>query len=213
MDKGYSYTELFNNEMPQETEVIDASMDNDKEGNPADYDLVNSINEGSSLMLYAGHADEVSLSTTRFNIYNVFNLTNKDKYFLGCLVGCSVGSHDEKYISLAELFQVAPERGSIAIFGSTVLQTWQPPQHMLRKLNDEIIGAISEKKIKTIGELFKLAVSTPAFSEYMDGLGRDPDFWFYHIFGDPATRYLPTEQIYISPNFIINEQRTYKGSK
>ena len=199
LDKGYSYTELFNNEMPQETEVIDASMDNDKEGNPADYDLVNAINEGSPLMLYAGHADEVSLSTTRFNIYDVVNLTNKDKYFLGCLVGCSVGSHDEKYISLAELFQVAPERGSIAIFGSTVLQTWQPPQHMMRKLNDEIIDAISEKKIKTIGDLFKSAVSVPVFSQPMNGLGRDPDFWFYHIFGDPATRYLPTEpNLYLS---------------
>ena len=65
---------------------------------------------------------------------------------------------------------------------------------MMRKLNDEIIDAISEKKIKTIGDLFKSAVSAPVFSQPMNDLGRDPDFWFYHIFGDPATRFLLTVQ-------------------
>ena len=158
----------------------------DKEGNPNSSDLVDELNQGCSLLLYAGHASEVNLTTTNFNISSVNQLNNYNKYFLGCVVGCSIGSHDEKYMSLAEYLQVAKASGqpvgSIAMFVSTVLQSWEPPMHMQRQLNDTIINSTS---VMTIGELFKEAVLNSNFANIND-------FWFYQILGDPLTRYILT---------------------
>ena len=133
-------------------------------------------------MLYAGHANEVSLVTTGFDNTSASNLTNENKYFLGCVVGCSIGSHDEDYMSLAENLQVLANKGSIAMFVSSILQSWQPPMHMQRKLNDTILAATS---VKTIGELYKEAVLEPKFQTYND-------FWYFHILGDPCTRFVLT---------------------
>ena len=158
----------------------------DEQGNPNSIRLIEEINQGSALLLYAGHANEVAFSTTNFDISSVDQLTNVDNYFLGCVVGCSISSHDEEYMSLAEYLQVASKNnepiGSIGIFGSTILQSWSAPMIMQRKLNDTIINANS---VMTLGEIFKEAVLVPQFIN-------SGDFWFYHLLGDPVTRYVLT---------------------
>ena len=53
---------------------------------------------------------------------------------------------------------------------------------MQRKLNDTIINANS---VMTLGEIFKEAVLVPQFIN-------SGDFWFYHLLGDPVTRYVLT---------------------
>lgn len=154
----------------------------DLEGNPNNIDLKNKINDGSPLLLYVGHSSEVDLYTTGFHVDDVSELNNKGKYFLGSVVGCSIGSHDENYMCLSEQLMVAKEKGSIAMFVSSILQSWTPPMHMQRLLVDKIIEFSNDK---TIGELFYESMQSEEFSI----LG---DFWHYHILGDPSTRYLLT---------------------
>lgn len=160
---------------------------NDGLQGPLETDLINKINDdgndnGTSLLLYTGHSSETTFSTTGFSFTNVDDLTNKDKYFLCCVVGCSAGSHDENYISLCEKFVTAKEKGSIASFCSTVLMGWTPGMYLQRKLNDEILAAT---EVKTIGELFKTSVEINDFKN-------STDFFHYHILGDPATRFVLT---------------------
>ena len=154
----------------------------DKDGDPSPSDLITEINEGSPLLLYAGHASEITLSTTDFSVSNVDSLNNINKYFLGCIVGCSLGSHDEDYMSLSERLQVAKDKGSIAMFASSILQSWQPPMHMQRELGKAICNSDS---LKTIGDIFKECISNPNFAN-------SEDYWYYHILGDPCTRYILT---------------------
>ena len=155
---------------------------------PYQTDVISKINGddehdgGTSLLLYTGHSSETTFSTTSFNVQHVDQLTNKDKYFLCCVVGCSAGSHDENYMSLCEKFITAKDKGSIASFCSTVLMGWTPGMYLQRKLNDEILAAT---EVKTIGELFKTSVQ-------IDDFKTSTDFFHYHILGDPATRFVLT---------------------
>ena len=85
-------------------------------------------------------------------------------------------------MSLAENLQVSKNKGSIAMFASTILQSWLPPMHMQRELNNTIINS---DKTLTIGEIFDKAVKNDVFY-------KSKDFWYYHLLGDPSTRYILT---------------------
>ena len=154
----------------------------DDTGEPTPGNLITELEQGSSLMLYAGHANEILLSTTGYDVESASITDNISKYFLGCVVGCSIGSHDENYMSLSEKWQVLGNRGSIAMFVSSVLQSWKPPMYMQRELNDSILKVTS---VKSIGDLYKDAVLVSEFQTHSN-------FWYYHILGDPATRFVLT---------------------
>ena len=167
-----------------------SGMTYDNPYSPNSNNLISSINDGSSLLLYAGHASEIALSTSGLSTSNISNITEPNtefdddpKYFLGCIVGCSLGSHDENYMSLAEALTLKPKSGAISMFSSSILQSWLPPMYMQRNLRFTITQNSSDNPINTIGELFKESVVQPNFMGAID-------FWFYHIFGDPATRYV-----------------------
>ena len=95
-------------------------------------------------------------------------------------VNCS--SSSERFLSLSEKLQIAKNKGSIAIFSSSVLQTWVPPMYIQRTLNEKIINSES---VLTIGELFNESISVDEFRNSYD-------YWFYNLLGDPCTRYLLT---------------------
>lgn len=223
LDKGLSYAELYDNHArvynpftdrvidvyaPCQTPLIasieedstvenDIADDNPRAGLGEVVSLTDKLEKGFPLMLYAGHANEVLMATTDFSVaYYQHGLgmpeVDPGKYFLACFVGCSIGSHDEPYTSLAEQFQIEKNKGSIAIFGSSVLQSWQPPQHMMRKLVNDLVEYITNQETKTIGEMFKSAVDINEFKVF-------GDFYFYHIFGDPTTRYnMTVPEMYVN---------------
>ena len=159
----------------------------DNIGNPTYINLIEEINNGISLLLYIGHSSEYAFQTTNFNILNIENLNNINKYFLLSAVGCSLGSHDENYLSLAESFMTPEKSGCIACFGSSILQSWEPPMYQQRKLVEIIVNSIKNKEIKTIGELFFESITT-ANNKWVDS----EDIWFYHLFGDPETIFVMT---------------------
>ena len=154
----------------------------DKSGNPTVSNLSTTLNNGTSLLLYVGHANEITLSTTNFNVRDVPNISPTNKYFLGCVVGCSIGSHDERFMSLAEEFQVSKDKGSIAMFSSSILQSWAAPMYMQKQLNSTIINAT---KTLTIGEIFQASVANSDFKNNID-------YYYYQLLGDPCTRFILT---------------------
>lgn len=176
----FNFTELYQGTLPISNP--DTNNNYDLSGDPTNTNLVNSINDGVSLLLYTGHANETTLSTTNFNVFNVDQVNENTNLFLACVVGCSLGSFDERYLALSEKLQIAKNKGSIAIFSSSVLQTWAPPMYIQRTLNDKIINSES---IMTVGELFNDAVSVEEFRNSYD-------YWFYNLLGDPCTRYILT---------------------
>ena len=68
-------------------------------------------------------------------------------------------------MSLAEEFQVSKDRGSIAMFASSILQSWTAPMYMRSQLNSTIIYAT---KTLTIGEIFQKSVENSDFKNNVD---------------------------------------------
>ena len=176
------YTELYDSYISNPS-VIDSKINYDKWGNPSWYDLITCINNGTSLLLYVGHANETQLSTTGFTVSDSDYLSNTNKLFLGCAVGCSLGSHDEHFMSLAEQFQTLKDKGSIAMFASSILQSWTAPMIMQRQLNNIIINAT---QTMTIGEIFEETIKNEDFNNNID-------YFYYQLLGDPTTPFILTD--------------------
>ena len=159
--------------------------------------VIKELNEGCSIILYTGHADETSLSTSYLNTNHISKLTNKtnSEMFLMSLVGCSSGSYDEPFMAFAEKLLTVKDKGAIGVFSSTILQSWKPPMFIQRELNNIIMNTNSTH---TIGDLFKQSILHKKFIP--NNIGGDAnqyetvinDFWFYLIFGDPCTRLIST---------------------
>ena len=179
-ENGVVYNEFFDGgQVGGGSDGIDDGVVLDKVGNPSDRSIKKVMNEGGGIkaLFYTGHANEISLSTSGFDIGDVSGLVQKrsgGNLFIGCAVGCSVGSHDENYMSLSEALQCARYCGSVAFFGSTILQSWTPPMYMQREIMRKFSVA------KSVGELFRTGVEVENFRTA-------DDFWFYTLFGDPMT--------------------------
>ena len=85
-------------------------------------------------------------------------------------------------MSLAEEFQVSKDKGSIAMFASSILQSWAAPMYMQKQLNSTIINAT---KTLTIGEIFQTSVANSDFKNNID-------YYYYQLLGDPCTRFILT---------------------
>lgn len=180
-EKGVIYSEFFDGGAVGGSAGVSEGVELDEVGRPDDDKLVELMNRddgGVSCLFYTGHANEVSLSTSGFDVSDLKGLKERvdgKNLFVGCAVGCSVGSHDENYMSLSEALQCKKDCGSIAFFGSTILQSWAPPMYMQR----EMMRSFGE--VDTVGELYKKGVDVEHFRTA-------DDFWFYTLFGDPMTK-------------------------
>ena len=151
--------------------------------------LLDEINNGLGILLYTGHAYENKLSTTQLEVQDLVSLQKNNKLFFGNVVGCSVGSHDEDYLSLAEAFQILPKAGSIAFCASTIMQSWKEPMYMQREMIRIIQTQVTDTHKLTLGEIYRESMLTSNFVE-----SYNEDLWFYTYFGDPATRCLMTKK-------------------
>lgn len=179
-EDGVIYNEFFDGSGVGSSEGIADGVVLDSAGNPSDNSLLSLMNSEDGLrgLFYTGHANEVGLSTSGFDVGDLSGLVKRKdakNLFIGCAVGCSVGSHDENYMSLSEGLQCCKLSGSIAFFGSTILQSWAPPMYMQRAIMRGFGDA------KTVGDLFRLGVEVENFRTATD-------FWFYTLFGDPLTK-------------------------
>jgi hypothetical protein len=181
-----TYVELFEGYIGEN--VTDLENIIDKTGNPTSAELETYINNGATLIEYLGHGTDTLLRTTNFDITNVDNLNNINKYFLFISAACLIGAFHNDTLTLAEKFQFAKDSGSIAVFASSVEQSWEPPKKMLSSIN-KLIQKSPEKYI-TIGDLFYQGVTDHEFLHIsLGGLNEDDESYYYNLFGDPSTKY------------------------
>ena len=189
----FSFSEFYDGYISPVIGVNDKNIEYDTYGNPNKNTILEKIDEGCSLVLYTGHADEISLSTSYLNTNDINKLKslNKEKYFFMSLVGCSSGSYDEPFMAFAEKLLTVEKKGAIGVFSSTILQSWRPPMYTQRQFNNIIMNTSTTY---TIGDLFKESVLHTGFLPTTPGniINNVMDLWFYLIFGDPCTRLICT---------------------
>ncbi len=135
---GYTFTDI--------DELFDGSQGgNDANGNPTPNNLINSLNDGRSVITYTGHGSCGSFGTTSFSTNNVPSLTNADMLPFVWAVACVNGQFNG-YFCLAEAFMRATDgngkaTGAIATFMSTINQSWDPPMDA----QDEFIDILTDQ--------------------------------------------------------------------
>lgn len=172
------------------TNVSDqTTLDDDAIGNPTASEIKAGIDNGASLVFYAGHATETSWTTSNFDTVDIFNLRNNEKYPVVITVGCSTGSFDENNVCFTEALMMARHNdrpiGSIVTMGSTVLQQWTPPMKAQDAMVDNIIQFLEKKNDYNIGQIFYLGMQSMV-EKYGDYGTNESLFW--HLFGDPTVQ-------------------------
>jgi len=135
---GYTYTDA--------DELFDGNEGGvDATGDPGPADLVNSLNDGRSVITYTGHGSCGSFGTTSFSTTDVPDLENADMLPFVWAVACVNGQFNG-YDCLAEAFMRASDgngkaTGAIATFMSTINQSWDPPMDA----QDEFVDILTEQ--------------------------------------------------------------------
>ena len=190
-----------------------------------DQGAINTINNnGVGIINYTGHGsisswgNGASLNTTQIN-----SLTNNGKLPLVITVGCNVGEFNSTNECYTESWMRATNNGSpsgsIAHYGSTISQSWEPPMHGQWAMNKIITESYSDlegqpnfgHKTRTIG-----GIVTNGCLHMNDAQGssgtNETNYWT--LFGDPSVVFRTDNPSNMSlvhddvilvgqPNFII----------
>ena len=97
------------------------------------------VEDGASILNYAGHGTITSFVTTGFGTSNVAKLNNGHKLPIIIATACLVGSYDRNNC-LAEAWLQRKGGGAVATFMSTIEQPWNPPMRGQDYFNDIITG-------------------------------------------------------------------------
>ena len=176
---GYHYTSI--------SELYEGSQGGlDASGNPTSTMVATELNTGAGLINYIGHGSETSWVTSGFNNTNINSLTNTDKlpfiWSVACVNGAFVGRTCFAETWLRATHNGNPS-GAVAIFASTINQSWNPPMAAQREMNDILTESFQNNIKRTFGGL-----SMNGCMKMNDVYGADgaemTDTWT--IFGDPS---------------------------
>ncbi|HHE38769.1 MAG TPA: hypothetical protein ENL20_09385, partial [Candidatus Cloacimonetes bacterium] len=124
---GYTYTEV--------DEIYDPGA--------SASDVTTALNNGRSFGNYCGHGDNTSWSTTGFGVSHINALTNNNMLPFICDVACVNGNFDG-LTCFAEAWMRATNganpTGAIAIYASTINQSWAPPMSAQDEITDLLCG-------------------------------------------------------------------------
>lgn len=98
-------------------------------------DVSDGLNEGRSWVNYMGHGLANTWGTSGFSSDDVSDLTNGDMLPVIISVACINGDFAGK-TCFAEEFTRAQNKGAIAFLGSTIYQSWTPPQTAMAEMVD-----------------------------------------------------------------------------
>lgn len=174
---GFTYTEG--------DELYDGSQGGeDAPGNPTATMLLDVLNDGRGNINYVGHGSDFSFVTTGFSVSDANNLTNEYKLPFIYDVACVNGNFHGQ-TCLAESFLRATYNsnptGAIAMFASTINQSWAPPM----AAQDEMIDIMIESYVSNIKRTFSgIGVNGCMLmnDEYSDFAMTDT----WTTFGDPS---------------------------
>jgi hypothetical protein len=137
-EMGYTFTDV--------DELYDGSEGGaDATGDPDPSDVVNSLNDGRSVVTYTGHGSCGSFGTTSFSTNDVPGLTNSEMLPYVWAVACVNGQFNG-YDCLAEAFMRATDgngkaTGAVATFMATINQSWDPPMDA----QDEFVDLLTDQ--------------------------------------------------------------------
>ncbi|MCK4524008.1 hypothetical protein KAU15_03685, partial [candidate division WOR-3 bacterium] len=119
-----------------------------------DADVINEINEGKSILNHIGHGNQTGFGTnTAFwiDINEIGGFQNYNKLTFCLMCACQIGDFDGVSECCCEAWMWAGTTGNttgaIAIYGSSVNQSWVPPTHAQLHSN----GLLKREETTTIG--------------------------------------------------------------
>ncbi len=166
-------------------ELYDGSQGGqDAAGNPTASMLADVLNDGRGNINYVGHGSDFSFVTTGFSVSDANNLTNENKlpfiYDVACVNGNFHGQTCFAESFLRATYNSNPT-GAIAMFASTINQSWAPPM----AAQDEMIDIMIESYVSNIKRTFSgIGVNGCMLmnDEYSDFAMTDT----WTTFGDPS---------------------------
>lgn len=179
---GFTYvgvTELYDGTHPGTTDAT---------GDPSNADLLNSLQNGVSIMSYTGHGSTTSFGTTGFSNSDIPALTNVNKLPFIWSVGCVNGDFLQTTgPCIGEEFLTAQSNnqptGAIATLMSSINQSWDPPMDAQDEMIDLLVESYSNNIKRTFG-----GISVNACMHMNDQYGlagsQMTDTWI--CFGDPT---------------------------
>jgi hypothetical protein len=158
----------------------------DAAGDPGNTDMINSLQNGASILNYTGHGSQTSMVTTGFSVSDIPSLTNYHKLPFVCSVGCVNGDFTTG-TCIAETFlraQVSNQpTGAVATFMSSINQYWNEPMRAQDEMVDLLVGTYPGNIKRTYGGLCENGCMN--MNDVYGTTGYDmTNTW--HIFGDPS---------------------------
>ncbi|MCK5076615.1 MAG: hypothetical protein KAR38_09575, partial [Calditrichia bacterium] len=155
------------------------------------------LNEGRGIVNYTGHGSDISWSSSSFSVSDVNALTND--YMLpfinsvACVNGNYVGQtcFAEAWVRATNGSTGAPT-GAVAIYASSINQSWAPPM----AAQDDAIDIIIADSKSSLGGLWYNS-SCQMLDEYDD----QAMYKTWHIFGDVSLLYKSKEPLAIAPEY------------
>jgi hypothetical protein len=166
-------------------EIFDGSQGgNDANGDATAAQVSTAVNTGAGIITYTGHGSDTSWGTTGFSVSNADALTNDNKLPFIWSVACVNGNFNgltcfaEGWMRSVNGTEPA---GSIAIFASTINQSWAPPMAGQDEMVDILVESYENNIKRTFGGIsingcFLMNEETSDFAM--------TDTWT--IFGDPS---------------------------
>jgi hypothetical protein len=141
--------------------------------------FIDTINRGCSIINYSGHGSEFYWEDLdKFNLIDIYNLKNVDRYPLVMSYGCNAGDFGQVEC-LGESWLRYEKRGGSLFIGATGLAFWYEDYY----LQNKFIEAAVNKKDYSVGELFNQAL----LKVYERGYPMAEYYYeIYHILGDPS---------------------------
>lgn len=129
----------------------------DFSGDPTSQDLVQSINEGRSLLTYTGHGSTTSCGTTGFSLADIPSLTNTGKlpffWSVACVQGDFANSNCLAEGLLRAVDSSGAPTGTVATLMSTINQSWDPPMDAQDEMVDLLVETYPSNIQRTFGGL------------------------------------------------------------
>ena len=175
--------------------VYDGSGGTDAQG-------INAINGGVGIINYTGHGsisswgNGASLSASQIN-----SLTNNNKLPFVITVGCNVGEFQSTSACFTETWQRATNNGeptgSIAHFGSTISQSWEPPMHGQWAMNSILTESYDNNITRSLGGIAYNGCMHMNEAQGSSGIN-ETKYWTF--FGDPSIVIRTDQPSNLNPN-------------
>ena len=149
---------------------------------------ISAINDGVSIINYTGHGSISSWGNgAPISASQVNSLTNNGQLPFVITVGCNVGEFQSIDESFCEAWMRATNNGepdgSVAHFGSTISQSWEPPMHGQYAMNLILTESYDENLTRTVGGITANGCMYMNDAQGSSGIN-ETQYWT--LFGDPS---------------------------